>query len=76
MHYISNVFSTLGLIIIATHALEHTDNSTDPLKGDLMKTIVELNRLDIRTEIGQTFLHLCLDYDTYIDNIFTTGICR
>lgn len=75
MEYFSNIFSTLGLIIIASNALEHTDNSNDPHKGDLMKIIVEINRLDLRTNIGQTLLHLCLDYDTNVDNIFTTGIC-
>lgn len=76
MEYFSNIFSTLGLIIITSNALEHNDNINDPLKGDVMKLIVEINRLDLRTNYGQTLLHLCLDYDTNVDSVFTSGICR
>lgn len=40
-----------------------------------MQIIVELNKLKVRTKTEQTLLHLCLNYDTNVDNIFTTGIC-
>lgn len=50
-------------------------NAENPLVGDIMKIIVELNRLELRTKDGQMLLHLCLNYDTNVDNIFTTGIC-
>lgn len=66
--------STLGLIIITSIVLEH-GNSEDPLVGDIMKTIVEINKLKLRTKEDQTLLHLCLNYDTNVDNVFTTGIC-
>lgn len=47
----------------------------DPLIGDIMNIIVEINKLKLRTKENQTLLHLCLNYDTNVDNIFTTGIC-
>jgi len=67
--------STLGLIIITSIALLQNNNNEDPLVGDLMKVIVEINKLELKTNKGQTLLHLCLNYDTNVDNIFTTGIC-
>ncbi|CAI6366920.1 unnamed protein product [Macrosiphum euphorbiae] len=73
--YYSNMKSTLGLIIITSIALLQNNNNEDPLVGDLMKVIVEINKLELKTNKGQTLLHLCLNYDTNVDNIFTTGIC-
>ncbi|XP_026811034.1 protein fem-1 homolog B-like [Rhopalosiphum maidis] len=73
--YYSNIKSTLGLIIITSIALLQNGNKDDPLVGDLMKVIVEINKLELKTNKGQTLLHLCLNYDTNVDNIFTTGIC-
>jgi len=55
--------------------LAKDQNSEDPLTGDVIKTIVEINKLKLRTREEQTLLHLCLNYDTNVDNIFTTGIC-
>lgn len=68
--------STLGLIIITSITLAKNVNFDDPLIGDVMKIIVEINRLNIKTKGNQTLLHLCLNYDTSVDNVFTTGICR
>lgn len=71
-----NILSTLGLIIITSLTLAlKDDTSEDPLIGDVMKIIVEINRLQLRTKENQTLLHLCLNYDTNVDNVFTTGIC-
>lgn len=67
--------STLGLIIITSLTLALDNNSEDSLIGDVMKIIVEINRLQLRTKENQTLLHLCLNYDTNVDNVFTTGIC-
>lgn len=68
--------STLGLIIITSITLElDSCHYNDPLIGDVMKTIVEINKLELRTKGDQTLLHLCLSYDTNVDNVFTTGIC-
>lgn len=70
------MLSTLGLIMITSITLELDDQLChDPLLGDVMKTIVEINKLELRTKEDQTLLHLCLNYDTNVDNIFTTGIC-
>lgn len=55
--------------------LAKDQSSEDPLTGDVIKAIVEINKLKIRTREEQTLLHLCLNYDTNVDNIFTTGIC-
>ncbi|XP_022173057.1 protein fem-1 homolog B-like [Myzus persicae] len=73
--YYAYIRSTLGLIIITSMALFQNDNNEDPLVGELMKVIVEINRLELKTNKGLTLLHLSLNYDTHIDNIFTTGIC-
>ncbi|CAH1711998.1 protein fem-1 homolog B [Aphis gossypii] len=73
--YYSNMKSTLGLIIITSIALLQNGNKDDPMVGDLMKVIVEINKLELKTDKGETLLHLCLNYDTNVDNIFTTGIC-
>jgi len=73
--YYLNIKSTLGLIIITSIALLQNNNNEDPLVGELMKVIVEINKLELKTIKGQTLLHLCLNYDTNVDNIFTTGIC-
>jgi len=67
--------STLGLIIITSIALLQNSNKDDPVVGDLMKVIVEINKLELKTDKGETLLHLCLNYDTNVDNIFTTGVC-
>lgn len=76
MEYSKNILSTLGLIIITSITLAQNINLEDPLIGDVMKMIVEINHLNIKTKGNQTLLHLCLNYDTSVDNIFTTGICR
>jgi len=56
-------------------ALLQDGNKEHPLVGDLMKIIVEINKLELQNEEGQTLLHLCLNYDTNVDTVFTTGIC-
>lgn len=75
MDYFGNILSTLGLIIITSIILVQNNNLEDPLKGEILKIIVEINRLKVRTSKGQSLLHLCLNYDTNVDNLFTNGIC-
>lgn len=68
--------STLGLILITSHVLSAKCHKEDPdVVGELMKIIVKINKLDFRTNKGQTLLHLSLNYDTKVDKMFTTGIC-
>lgn len=76
VEYYENIYSTLGLIIITSTLFAQNSNSEDPLVGDIMKIVVELNKLELKTKNGQMLLHLCLNYDSIVDNIFTTGICR
>ncbi|XP_050524337.1 protein fem-1 homolog B [Daktulosphaira vitifoliae] len=73
--YFGNILSTLGLIIITSIILVQNNNLEDPLKGEILKIIVEINKLKVRTSKGQSLLHLCLNYDTNVDNLFTNGIC-
>lgn len=69
------MLSTLGLIIIISLTLEKECNLENPLRKDLMKIIVEINRMNLKSKEKRTLLHLCLNYRTNVDNIFTTGIC-
>lgn len=63
------------MIIITSVVFAQGSNLEDPLVGDIMNIIVEINKLELRTKSGQMLLHLCLNYDTNVDNIFTIGIC-
>ncbi|XP_050427498.1 protein fem-1 homolog B-like [Adelges cooleyi] len=73
--YYANILSTLGLINVTSFVLAQNVGVEDPLKGEVLKIIVEINKLKVKTTKGETLLHLCLNYDTNVDNLFTNGIC-
>lgn len=74
MEYSGNLYSALGLIIVTSTVFENRSNSDDPLVTDIMKMIVELNQLELKTKDGQMLLHLCLNHQTKLDNITDSNL--
>lgn len=68
--------STLGLIIIISETLEKQSNLEQPLRKDLINLIVELVKMDPRTNKGRSLLHMALNFSTCVDRIFTVGVYR
>lgn len=67
-----NMLSTLGLIVVTSLTFEINDTEGDPLVGDIIKIIVKIMKLNLRTSGNQTLLHLCLTHNTNNDNIFNS----
>lgn len=69
----NNMFSILYVIIIATKL---KNKLTVDEQYRVHKLVHELIKINAKSRLGQTLLHLCVDVETPVDNFHCVEVCR
>ena len=70
----NNITTVLYVLVIITKLMKKDVKGGD--KFEVHQLVFKLNKLNVTTRDGQSLLHLCVNFQTPVDDFHTNDVCK